>query len=96
MEEGRPFPLAWDAAIRHRRDEQRQFRHKQLPQIRWSAAREIDMANGPIDESEDAFQTGKPLAREARKNQGLPVLDALAAVETFLKQIFKALGARTE
>ena len=54
------------------------------------------MANGPIDESEDAFQAGKPLAREARKNQGLPVLDALAAVETFLKQIFKALGARTE
>jgi len=54
------------------------------------------MANGPIDESEDAVQAGKPLAREARKNQGLPVLDALAALESLLKQLFKALGARTE
>jgi len=52
------------------------------------------MANGPIDESQEAFQTGSPLAREPRENQGLPVLDALAAIETFLKYIFKAFGAR--
>lgn len=54
------------------------------------------MANGPIDHSKEAFQAGRPLVREARKNQGLPVLDALTTLESLLKRIFKALGARTE